>query len=174
MGRYIKGSGRYIKGIGYVWKGKPKIKSPFERFKVKYQINTLNDCWEWTGGLSSSGYGNFCFLNKRNQIGAHVASYRLFIGEISGNMEVCHKCDNPKCVNPFHLFLGTPSDNAKDAQLKGRKPIAIHPSRQTYDKGCRCQECKDFINAYQREKRNAYKTAKNREYRAKRKLLNNL
>lgn len=79
----------------------------------------LNDCWEWTGYKPSNGYGHFG-INGR-VFGAHRISFMLFIGEIPNNMLVCHSCDNPSCVNPHHLFLGTDKDNTQDMIKKNRR-----------------------------------------------------
>lgn len=78
-------------------------------------------CLVWIGALNRRGYGQFrCkFLKKENHILAHRASWMLFRGPIGGDL-VLHKCDNPKCVNPDHLFLGNYKDNTADMILKGR------------------------------------------------------
>lgn len=79
----------------------------------------LGKCWEWTGScLASFGYGSF-YVNSI-QIRAHRYSWQLAYGEIPNNLWVLHKCDNPKCVNPFHLFLGTTQDNTEDKVSKNR------------------------------------------------------
>ena len=71
-------------------------------------------CWEWTGLKYPSGYGRFC---KKY---AHRFSYEIHKGEIYNNLKVCHSCDNPSCVNPEHLWLGTQKDNVQDRDKKGR------------------------------------------------------
>lgn len=74
-----------------------------------------NGCIEWSGCLDRSGYGRVGV----KQIPAHRVAYRLAKGE-PGDMLVCHSCDNPKCVNPDHLWLGTHKDNMSDMTKKGR------------------------------------------------------
>lgn len=86
-----------------------------ERFfqRVKYSIR----CWEWQAG-NINGYGVISERGVRHM--AHRWSYQYFIGQIPDGYEICHHCDNPSCINPFHLFAGTRSDNMKDASSKGR------------------------------------------------------
>lgn len=89
------------------------------------KVEKTDDCWFWRGAISNTGYGNFCFRkkNKLIQNGAHRFSYILQYGKIPRRKFVCHKCDNPSCVNPLHLFVGTNSENIKDSFNKGRIPI---------------------------------------------------
>jgi len=90
-----------------------------ERF-LKY-VDKTDYCWIWLGSKDKSGYGHF-FVDsfKRTPKGAHRVSYELNVGEIPHGLCVLHKCDNPSCVNPEHLWLGTKLDNAKDKINKGR------------------------------------------------------
>jgi HNH endonuclease len=75
-------------------------------------------CWEWLGRTDKDGYGIVMIDGKNNR--AHRLSYVVHRGDIPDGMVVCHKCDNPPCCNPSHLFLGTIKDNANDALAKGR------------------------------------------------------
>lgn len=78
----------------------------------------VQDCHLWAGAKNKEGYGILYFQGK--QWRAHRLSYRTYYGEFDENFLVCHKCDNPSCINPFHLFLGTQKDNMQDKISKGR------------------------------------------------------
>lgn len=75
-------------------------------------------CWEWTATTSGGGYGYYSLNGKDHR--AHILVYEMGHGPIPKGMLVCHTCDNPGCVRPSHLFIGTYKDNALDAHKKGR------------------------------------------------------
>lgn len=99
--------------------GRHSIETMEQRFKKKYLINEHTDCWEWTAAINNIGYGMFRFNNNGMRT-AHRVSYELHKGPIPEGQVVCHTCDNPKCVNPDHLWTGTMKDNMRDMASKGR------------------------------------------------------
>ena len=80
-----------------------------------------NDCWLWQSTTNANGYGLIAVGRKgEGQLLAHRVAWELTYGNIPEGMLVCHHCDNPRCVRPEHLFLGTHADNTHDMMLKGR------------------------------------------------------
>ena len=95
------------------------------------KVNKTETCWLWTGatngrGVNGVAYGLMKIPKTRKNITAHRMSYTLHNGPITSKQWVLHKCDNPKCVNPDHLFLGDAAANAADMDAKGRRVIADH------------------------------------------------
>jgi hypothetical protein len=82
-----------------------------------------NGCWVWTAGKANFGYGEFV-VGGGEKIRAHRWAYEETHGKIPNGLYACHRCDNPACCNPKHLFLGTPQDNVLDMVSKGRKIIS--------------------------------------------------
>lgn len=93
----------------------------YNYIKENCNINIDTGCWEWNRYLNKSGYGRI--IHKGNNILLHRLMFQLKYGEFDSNLFVCHKCDNPKCCNPEHLFLGTAFDNNLDKKLKGRDKV---------------------------------------------------
>lgn len=98
-----------------------KLESLKKRLLSKYTTDKNTGCWNFSGSLVNRygciGYGT------NNLLKAHRASYVVHFGEIPDHLDCCHSCDNPACINPDHLFLGTAKDNMDDMIRKGRKAI---------------------------------------------------
>ena len=89
-----------------------------ERIYTSSSVNKETECWEWSAHRNSGGYGT---INAGGKVQlAHRLSYRLFKRPIPEGMCVCHRCDNPCCVNPDHLWLATNAENVRDRDEKGR------------------------------------------------------
>ena len=100
------------------------IVTPEERFMSRVEPEPNSGCWLWTGPSNSKGYGKtthgFMPSGAGRIVLAHRMAWILRFGSIPDGLCVLHRCDNPPCVNPSHLFLGTSDDNNKDRSIKGR------------------------------------------------------
>jgi hypothetical protein len=126
-----------------------------DRLMTKVE-KTATGCWEFTGTKCKWGYGRIRVSKAEGLITTHRAMYQEKIGPIPDNMCVCHSCDNPACVNPKHLWLGTNQDNRTDCVNKGRAKGAlnntnaarysnkqIHEIRQLRNKGLSVYKIQD-------------------------------
>lgn len=95
-------------------------------------IKNINGCWEWQGCKRPSGYGRLTVGSRtdgtRRTSSAHRESYKAFIGDIPDGLWVLHKCDNPCCINPDHLYLGDRSQNVADMVGRGRVKFSVGSS----------------------------------------------
>lgn len=101
------------------------MKTEYERWNSKHKLNPTTGCWEWFGSNYRGRYGHFrrYIENKWVMAKAHRYAFEYYYKiprEDKKGLLVCHKCDNPSCVNPEHLFLGTHIDNMRDQSIKGR------------------------------------------------------
>lgn len=94
------------------------------RLLSKCVIVASAGCWMWTGAINRGGYGHMKFEGRFS--GAHRVSYATFVGNIPTGYVVCHACDNPGCINPDHLWVGTTRDNIGDAITKGRFATGVN------------------------------------------------
>jgi hypothetical protein len=130
-------------------------RDPVERFWEK--VDRSGDCWVWVAGRSTRRYGQFWSGGRR--VPAHRFSYELHFGPITDpRLDVCHTCDNPPCVRPDHLWLGTPSENALDMVAKGRQnnaesakthcpkghPFDAYRGRGRYCTVCNREMCREY------------------------------
>ena len=126
------------------------LNKPVSLRLIEKIIPTDNGCWEWIGYRDREGYGNITIRGKTTK--PHRVSYETFIGPIPYGMCVCHTCDNPPCINPSHLFLGTFGDNNKDRDKKGRGVHGekVHTAKLTYTEVEKIKELKANGDSYRK------------------------
>jgi len=111
-----------------------KMRPINDRFWEKVNKFAKNGCWEWTSSIKGNGYGAFfthLIDEGRKCHSAHRYAWKLINGEIPNELWILHKCDNRICVNPDHLFLGTRTDNMRDAANK-KRICTIGKSKMTH------------------------------------------
>lgn len=98
------------------------MKDDVARFHTKYTVHPVTGCWEWTGPMHHSGYGNFGVTENGKGVTyrAHCWAYEFLVGPIPDGQKVLHDCDNTRCCRPSHLVLGTGSDNMRHCVARGR------------------------------------------------------
>lgn len=115
---------------------------PFNKYRqaktpedyLDQRLDKSGDCWLWTRGVDKDGYGQCQSSRVAKEISvsrSHQMAYIAWVGEIPDGYFVCHKCDNPTCCNPEHLFVGTALDNNRDMINKGRQ---CYPKTSKYDR----------------------------------------
>lgn len=97
------------------------------------RVSGLGECWEWTGAKNSRGYGQISYRGR--VVYAHRISLELATGKALGGLYACHRCDNPVCIRPEHLFAATQKENLRDMAQKGRSAAGERSGRAKLTRG---------------------------------------
>lgn len=108
------------------------MSTPKEMRSAEPLIKRVGECWEWTGSKTMNGEGYGEYFSRGEKVRMHRLSYQVFNGPIPDGLFVLHKCDNKKCCNPSHLFVGTHRDNMIDAGKKGLTGMQKHPESRPW------------------------------------------
>ncbi|MDP2621457.1 MAG: HNH endonuclease signature motif containing protein [Hyphomicrobiales bacterium] len=132
-----------------------KIELPADIDAVRRRFEAMvtkepSGCWIWTGSRDYRGYGRFRWNTPRSVLRAHRAAYALYVAVPDTAAVVCHRCDNPACVNPEHLFLGTFRDNTRDMFAKDRW---VKPRPPRGERNANSHLTEDDVRAIRADKR---------------------
>lgn len=112
-------------------------------FWKKVDRRNPSECWWWTAAVTGSGRPHIHLKRLRKNYMASRIAYFLTFGPFPDRLFACHKCDNPLCVNPHHLFLGTAKDNSQDMSKKGRSWVANNPEKMPRGEGHKSSKLKE-------------------------------